>query len=95
MTKYKVLIYPRPYEYENIEAGSPGDAEDIATRHAYQGDYDDILKTEVFITCTECNWDNVPGYKKCEDCGVIPCEGCGQPILEDDAHVDNRHATCI
>ena len=71
MKKYKVLVYPQPFEYY-VDAETPESAEDqvIRVQHRYD---DNVAKTEVFITCMagdgDCNYENPVSATVCEDCG--------------------------
>jgi len=66
LKEYCVHVYPRAYEYENIMATTPEEAE----MKVINGEYDDIDNVEVMRTCA-CGTDNDNTNKKCEECGEV------------------------
>ena len=65
---YCVHVYMRPYEYENVKAKSPQDAEDQILRREFP-DTEEVSNVEVMVQCPHCGTDNDTDNKKCEDCG--------------------------
>lgn len=68
--KYKVMVYPSPHVYEDVEAKTPADAEDAVMLNNFYDNFE-VHNVIVRIECKECGYDNKAEAKKCGSCDEV------------------------